>query len=272
MATSRFSFGVMAILATLIFALVIPAVHAQSPAPAPAPTSDGNLSLNTLFRSNIQSCFRFLLHVDLTLYLTPLLFFSFGSVFCLHNWHPYNGSCKCGCICVAFQFLLSRMLRCIIISYKIGINLVCIIISTLRDVHRSRDRICADVVGSGTHIPHPLRRPLLQLLNFEMDTHAWQRVVGLGYMVRTLWTKRSFPTGFSSYVSFWSNSSVLAVHGLLSYSNLWHLLDIVLNVSPPPSIILCFWQHEFMVEWTNKIFKNSTSFHCIIGKEWYITN
>ena len=42
MAFSRFSFGVMAIVATLIFALVMPAaVHAQSTAPAPAPTSDG---------------------------------------------------------------------------------------------------------------------------------------------------------------------------------------------------------------------------------------
>ena len=42
MAFSRFSFGVMAIVATLIFALVMPAaVHAHSAAPAPAPTSDG---------------------------------------------------------------------------------------------------------------------------------------------------------------------------------------------------------------------------------------
>ncbi|KAF7828169.1 arabinogalactan protein 41-like [Senna tora] len=43
MASSRFSsFGLMAILATFVFALLIPvAVHAQSPAPAPAPTSDG---------------------------------------------------------------------------------------------------------------------------------------------------------------------------------------------------------------------------------------
>lgn len=76
MATSRFSFGVMAILAALVFALLMPvAVHAQSP--APAPTSDGilflSLSLNTLFsiRSNIHACFCFLLHVDLT----------FGSIF-----------------------------------------------------------------------------------------------------------------------------------------------------------------------------------------------
>ncbi|KAJ1408231.1 Arabinogalactan protein [Sesbania bispinosa] len=37
-----FGFGVVAMLATLIFALALPAaVNAQTPAPAPAPTSDG---------------------------------------------------------------------------------------------------------------------------------------------------------------------------------------------------------------------------------------
>ncbi|KAI9108417.1 hypothetical protein K1719_020608 [Acacia pycnantha] len=42
MASSRSSFGVLAILPALILALVMPsAVHAQSAAPAPAPTSDG---------------------------------------------------------------------------------------------------------------------------------------------------------------------------------------------------------------------------------------
>lgn len=41
-----FGFGIVAILATLIFALSVPAaVHAQSLAPAPAPTSDGNIFL-----------------------------------------------------------------------------------------------------------------------------------------------------------------------------------------------------------------------------------
>ncbi|XP_061337887.1 arabinogalactan protein 41-like [Gastrolobium bilobum] len=40
---NSFGFGVVAMLATLIFALSVPAaVHAQTPAPAPAPTSDGS--------------------------------------------------------------------------------------------------------------------------------------------------------------------------------------------------------------------------------------
>lgn len=46
MASSKYSFGfgIVAIFATLIFALSFPAaVHAQSPSPAPAPTSDGNI-------------------------------------------------------------------------------------------------------------------------------------------------------------------------------------------------------------------------------------
>ncbi|MED6170121.1 hypothetical protein PIB30_027853 [Stylosanthes scabra] len=38
-----FGFGVVAMLATLIFALSFPAsVHAQTPSPAPSPTSDGS--------------------------------------------------------------------------------------------------------------------------------------------------------------------------------------------------------------------------------------
>ncbi|TKY60700.1 Arabinogalactan peptide 16 [Spatholobus suberectus] len=38
-----FGFGVVAMVATLIIALFMPAaVHAQTPAPAPAPTSDGS--------------------------------------------------------------------------------------------------------------------------------------------------------------------------------------------------------------------------------------
>ncbi|KAF8379659.1 hypothetical protein HHK36_029103 [Tetracentron sinense] len=40
MAVPRVSVGVMAVLA-LIFAIVLPAVRAESIAPAPAPTSDG---------------------------------------------------------------------------------------------------------------------------------------------------------------------------------------------------------------------------------------
>lgn len=40
MAVSRVSFGVMAVVA-LVFALFLPAAHAQASAPAPTPTSDG---------------------------------------------------------------------------------------------------------------------------------------------------------------------------------------------------------------------------------------
>lgn len=45
-------------------------------------------------------------------------------------------------------------------------------ILTIRDVHRSRGRIYADVVGAGTHISHPLGGHLLQHLNFVMGMDA----------------------------------------------------------------------------------------------------
>lgn len=41
---NSFGFGIVAMIAALIFALSVPAaVNAQTPAPAPAPTSDGNV-------------------------------------------------------------------------------------------------------------------------------------------------------------------------------------------------------------------------------------
>ncbi|PIA49109.1 hypothetical protein AQUCO_01300157v1 [Aquilegia coerulea] len=40
MAVSRVSFGITMI-TTLIFSIILPAVHAQSMAPAPAPSNDG---------------------------------------------------------------------------------------------------------------------------------------------------------------------------------------------------------------------------------------
>lgn len=57
MASSKhsFGFGIMAIIATLIFAISFPAaVQAQTLAPAPSPTSDGNFLSLFLLRSDLS--------------------------------------------------------------------------------------------------------------------------------------------------------------------------------------------------------------------------
>ena len=149
MAAPKFSFGfgVVAVVATLILALFTPlAVRAQSLAPAPAPSSDGNHLTIPLF-------------LDLILY-TQATAQSVSSV----NLNAY----------IYIIQLINSISVCIcFLWFPISITVVSVWVwFGFRDVDWSRDCVCADGVGSGAHLHHPLRGPLLRHLNLQQKMHA----------------------------------------------------------------------------------------------------